>query len=97
MWPVTALIVIALAVVGYFAYLLWSGWSETAGAPREDMYLCQKHGFIKKEHLIIFGEPMDVGTGVYDKEGKEILERKVISYCPLCFHSNMSAAERGGR
>jgi hypothetical protein len=84
-------------LVLYTLYLLFAGWSEAASAPREDMYFCNKHGFIKQKHMIVFPDKMDVGTGTVGPDGREVIERQEVRYCPVCFHGNMSAAEKAGR
>jgi len=90
-------IVVSIIVLVYVGWLWFDSYTEVKGAPRQDMHLCPKHGFISASSLIRFSEKMDIGTGRYDKDGVEITERKEVVYCPLCFHENMQKAEGVGR
>jgi hypothetical protein len=84
---------LSVFVLLYLAYLIYYAYVEVKGSPREDMYLCQRHGFMRRQQLITFSEQMDVIVGK-DARGKDIVERKVVEYCPLCWHENMSKAEK---
>jgi hypothetical protein len=91
-------IVVLVALLAlYVAYMFWEAYVEVKGAPREEMFLCNKHGFLSPKHLITFAEAMDIGTGKFDQSGKEIIERKKVQYCSLCWHENMKKAEQVGK
>jgi hypothetical protein len=62
----------------YCAYVLFSAWYEVRNAPRAPMFLCNKHGAIRKEHLIHFQSSQDTW----------------IDYCPICFHERLAGAEK---
>jgi len=57
----------------YILYLWLDAWAAAKTAPRSEMFLCDTHGPMRKEHMITF-----VG----------------IPYCPLCFHSKLTRAEK---
>lgn len=75
------LIVIAVLVVlglGYLGYMYFASYARMRMAPREEMFLCDKHGPIRKKHIIRF----------------QIAADEFIEYCPRCYHARMSAAEK---
>lgn len=49
------LFVVVFLFASYVVWLLLQGWSIVRGAPREDMFICQKgHGPLPKSALINF-------------------------------------------
>lgn len=65
---------------GYVGYVVFCAWYEVRYAPRVPMFMCSKHGPMRKENTIKFaipgGEPID--------------------YCSLCFHERLKEAEKLG-
>ncbi len=50
---VATIVTVATAIV-YFGWVLLSAWLETKNSPKEPMFLCNAHGFIRQKHLISF-------------------------------------------
>jgi hypothetical protein len=62
----------------YIGYVYFQAWWEVRNQPRAPMFLCNKHGPIRNEHLIHFQSGPDTW----------------IDYCPLCFHERLAGVEK---
>ena len=52
MWALRVLGSMVVLLVVYVSYLILDAWLETKAAPRAEMFFCQRHGFMRKEHTI---------------------------------------------
>lgn len=66
------------AVILYVAWVVITTIIETKGAPREEMFLCPKHGPIRAQHCIQFQSSSDTW----------------VKYCSICFHERLTNAEK---
>jgi len=69
---------VVVSVGLYFLYVWFDVYAKVKMAPREEMFMCDKHGPIRKKHIIKF----QIGPDDY------------VDYCPSCYHQKMSAAEK---
>lgn len=71
---------------------LWalSIWYSVHNAPKEDMFLCPKHGPMRKDATIKFMDSMEI-VDVEDAHGNPV--KSHIShgeeYCPICFSEQL--------
>lgn len=73
---------VALAVlVLYGIYLYLDASTDVKNAPRDDMYVCDRHGPFPRKYV------MKLDAGLQDP----------VDYCPFCFEDKMKEARRGGR
>jgi hypothetical protein len=67
-WPILVLsAAIVLGVGGYLAYICLEAWTEVKALPREEMFLCHKHGPIKQEGTIDFFGQKACGLCFHEK------------------------------
>ena len=72
------LLLFALFAVLYMVYIVFAAWWEVRRSPREPMFMCDRHGPIRKEHLIHF----------------QSSPKTWVDYCPICFHERLASVEK---
>lgn len=86
---------VAVVGVGIFvaqvAFGWLMGWLAIKAAPREPMFICVKHGPIRRQNLIQFSDYEGMYT---DIDGKVKAEKGDWDYCTLCYNERQTAAER---
>jgi len=73
--------ILAVGIVtflGYATYVVLDAYAEVKLQPREPMFLCNKHGMIRQQHLIHFQSAPDT----------------FIDYCPICFDERLKSVEK---
>lgn len=75
---VVLIVLLVLFVAGYLGFCSYVAKASVSTAPRDDMFLCEKHGPIAKRHLFQL-------SGYTEKP---------ISMCPICYDDKMKAAKK---
>lgn len=74
-----AVMLFLLLVAGlYLSYVIMVAKDKVSSAPREDMYMCDKHGPIAKKHILKLEGYTEVP----------------IEYCPICWQEKYNAAKQ---
>lgn len=54
-WSVVGVVAVGAGLLGWLIWLALGAWLTVKTSPREDMYLCPKHGPLRKKNVISFG------------------------------------------
>lgn len=87
LWRVLA---VSFVIAGtYLVFVMWAAKHTISAAPREKMFLCDKHGaFLAKHALTIIDDAI-----VQYTDGTE--KREPLLYCPFCYEDRIAEAKRG--
>jgi hypothetical protein len=82
--------ILFVLIVGYLLLCAWDARHTVSMQPRQEMFLCEKHGPLPiGATLVLFEGTMEV----VKPDGRVVKEP--IRACPICFNQKIQAAKKG--
>jgi hypothetical protein len=82
----SATFVIGVALL-YSGLLYWDVKNTVANAPREEMFVCDKHGVFPRKYALNLGDNFEV----QHTDGR--VTQEPLLYCTLCYEDRMKEAK----
>jgi hypothetical protein len=83
-----AIAVVVFLLVAYGMVIHLEAGKQIAKAPKDEMFICRKHGAIPKSSLVM----IDINDMDVEYSPGRVERAKQIPYCPLCFEDRTKEA-----